>query len=182
MSVPVHHASTAVSRTLAQNAPLPKHRVADYQFKNQISSAMQASSSSPAHSPASHQHTPPEAAASANSMPDWRQIFGGGQQDQPKTESAVSDSKSDPITEQTATAPQTPVDALAAALVSLGIDPQSLKMVAHNDPVAFPGGGWINHLITVTTATGKEETFMADLVGKTPQVAAVEVQELIRMG
>lgn len=70
---------------------------------------------------------------------------------------------------------------LDSALQSAGIDPNSLGMVAHDDIAAFPGGSWVNHLITLT-AGGHVESFSTDLMMLNPNVAVTEIKHLIGVG
>ena len=187
MSVPLHRASAAVSHTLRENAPATKRRVDDKAFMNQVSSVMDETTPKDAKAQVVRDHESPSQAADANSQPDWRQLFGGVQSSGAETASTSVDSATNSKSEQTTPAPQntapaTPMDALKDALVSAGINPDSLDMVSHDVDVWYPSGGWTNHLITVTTATGQSENFTAELVAKRPDVTAVEIQNLLAMG
>ena len=70
---------------------------------------------------------------------------------------------------------------LVAALRAAGIDPNSLNMVAHDDPVYFPGTSWTNTEITLT-ANGHTENFGANLIVLNPNVAVTEIKHLLALG
>lgn len=77
---------------------------------------------------------------------------------------------------------QSAVAVLSQALKAAGIDPGSLGLNGHDDPVSFPGtNGWVNHEITLQ-AGSRTENFSADLVAKNPEVAVIEIQRLLAMG
>lgn len=76
---------------------------------------------------------------------------------------------------------QSAFDQLTSALRAAGIDPSSLNITAHDDSVYYPGGGWTNHLITLT-AGGHTENFGAELTAANPNVAVTEIKHLLSMG
>jgi hypothetical protein len=183
MSVPLHRPGAAAPHGDARGFLVTRRHSNANDFKNQVASAVRDSSQSGTQTPASSHAAQSGAEAAANNLPDWRLIFGLGQATAAKSETARSESASDAGLKQAEAAqPATPLDALKAALSNAGIDPESLDITAHDDPVLFPGGGWTNRLLTVTTVGGATETFMADLVAKTPHVAAVEIQSLLARG
>lgn len=72
-------------------------------------------------------------------------------------------------------------NALSAALRAAGIDPGTLGIVAHDDQVTYPGGSYVNHLLTLK-AGSHVENFMADLTLTNPNVAVTEIKHLLSMG
>jgi hypothetical protein len=74
--------------------------------------------------------------------------------------------------------PQTPMDVLSAALLANGINPASLGLVQTSTPVWYPGGGWINNLISMNSPTG-QHNFTVELMLLNPQVTVNEIKKII---
>jgi len=75
------------------------------------------------------------------------------------------------------------MDRLVEALRAAGIEPASLNMFAHDTVANYPGasGSYVNRVITVQ-AGSRVENFMADLTATNPEVAALEIKNLLAMG
>lgn len=72
-----------------------------------------------------------------------------------------------------------PVDVLSAALQAAGIDPKALGMSAHDQICTYPGGSYINHLITVTAPNGRTQDYMSNLMMLSPNVTVTEIKHLL---
>lgn len=64
---------------------------------------------------------------------------------------------------------------LDGAMKSLGMNPDGLSITYSEELVGYPGGSFMNHLITVACG-GKTEHFCAVLTEKSPLVTAWEIQ------
>ena len=64
---------------------------------------------------------------------------------------------------------------LLDTLSSLGMSTSGLNISYSEDFVGYPGGGYMNKQINVTSG-GKTEHFSADLTDKSPSVTAYEMQ------
>lgn len=79
----------------------------------------------------------------------------------------------------TATDPPTVIDTLKAALLNAGMDITGMEFTEHRDLVTYPGGSYINDLISLKTSGGRTHDYMTDLVAIAPQVTVVEIQQLL---
>ncbi len=68
--------------------------------------------------------------------------------------------------------------ALKAALIANGMDISGMQFSEHRDLVTYPGGSYINDLISLQTGT-KSHEYMANLVALNPQVTVNEIQQLL---
>lgn len=64
---------------------------------------------------------------------------------------------------------------LLDTLASLGMSTAGLNFSYSEDTVGYPGGSYMNRLISVTSG-GKTEQFSADLTERNPLVTAYEMQ------
>jgi hypothetical protein len=71
------------------------------------------------------------------------------------------------------------VAALEAALTASGVDVSQLQFNEHQDLCTYPGGSYINDLITVQDASGQTADYMTNLVALNPQVTVTEIQEMM---
>ena len=83
-----------------------------------------------------------------------------------------------PVPSGSPAADPTPIDMLTAALNKAGVDTKGMKLSERWDYVAYPGGGYTNHLITVESG-GKSEQIMANLMMMDPRVAVVDIQHMM---
>jgi hypothetical protein len=86
-----------------------------------------------------------------------------------------------------APAPQTTTDrhpamaALRNALTAMGMPFAGIDMEYSEQVVGYPGGSYVNRLITVRGADGRTESFDADLTLKNPRIAAVDMANFMRV-
>ncbi len=73
------------------------------------------------------------------------------------------------------------VQALKDALAAAGISTAGLDLTAHQDVVTYPGGAYINRYISVE-AHGHEEGLMTDLVSMNPNVAVLDIKNMLAHG
>ncbi len=66
---------------------------------------------------------------------------------------------------------------VSADLVKRGIDPASFQFSYSEQTITYPGGSYVNRLISAKV-NGQTENYDAGLVLKSPQVAAVEMLRL----
>jgi len=85
-----------------------------------------------------------------------------------------------PITANTDTTDQQPsaIDLLKAALVQNGMDISGMQFNEHKDIVTYPGGAYVNDLISFQDGIRTHE-YMANLVAINPQVTVNEIQQLL---
>lgn len=65
---------------------------------------------------------------------------------------------------------------LRATLQALGMNTVGLQISYDEQVVGYPGGSYVNRLITVSNG-GKTESFSADLTERNPMVTAYEMQK-----
>ena len=73
----------------------------------------------------------------------------------------------------------TVIDTLKAALVQAGVDISSMQFTEHRDLVTYPGGSYINDIISLQAPNGRTHEYMTDLVALSPQVTVNEIQQLM---
>ena len=73
----------------------------------------------------------------------------------------------------------TVVDTLKAALVQSGVDISGMQFTEHRDLVTYPGGSYINDIISLQAPNGRTHDYMTDLVALSPQVTVNEIQQLM---
>ena len=73
----------------------------------------------------------------------------------------------------------TVIDTLRAALVQAGVDISGMQFNQHHDVVTYPGGSYVNDLISFQSASGRTHEYMANLTEIAPQVTVVEIQQLM---
>jgi hypothetical protein len=102
-----------------------------------------------------------------------------------KTRSAAAGSTAAPeavVVRQDSATGQNPaasaMTVLEAAMRRHGMNPGVYNLSYSEQVVAYPGGSYVNKLITADFGNGKSEQYMADLVLRNPDVAAVEMQRL----
>jgi len=69
--------------------------------------------------------------------------------------------------------------ALRSALTSMGMPFASIDMEYSEQTVGYPGGSYVNRLITVRGADGRTESFDAEMTLKNPQIAAVDMARFL---
>lgn len=74
--------------------------------------------------------------------------------------------------------PPTAIDALKAALVRAGVDTTNMQFQEHQDVVTYPGGSYVNDLISFQSGD-KTHEYMTNLVSIAPQVTVTEIQQLL---
>lgn len=67
---------------------------------------------------------------------------------------------------------------LEAALAASGVDTSQLQFNEHRDLETYPGGSYINDIITVQDG-GKTANYMTNLVAAAPQVTVTLIQEMM---
>ncbi len=70
--------------------------------------------------------------------------------------------------------------ALRGALTSMGMPFAGIDMEYSEQTVGYPGGSYVNRLITVRGADGRTENFDAEMTLKNPQIAAVDMANFMR--
>jgi len=80
---------------------------------------------------------------------------------------------------QAPSAPQQAVAALEAAMRKRGLAPEAMRLTYSEQSVSYPGGAYMNRLITADFGGGRTEQYMADLVLRNPDVAAVEMARML---
>jgi hypothetical protein len=86
-----------------------------------------------------------------------------------------------PAQAQTEAAPQVfsptaAVTSLQRAMLSSGLNPRAFNLSYSEEVVGYPGGSYVNRLITVESASGRKEQLMAELVFRNPQVAVMDIR------
>ena len=71
------------------------------------------------------------------------------------------------------------VDTLKAALIQAGVDIGGMTFSRHQDVVTYPGGSYVNDLISFSASSGQTHEYMTNLVGIAPQVTVAEIQQLM---
>ena len=71
------------------------------------------------------------------------------------------------------------IDTLKAALVQAGMDISGMQFTQHKDIVTYPGGSYVNDLISFQAANGQSHDYMTNLVSIAPQVTVTEIQHLM---
>ena len=104
----------------------------------------------------------------------------------PLTAPGNSTSSSGPVDDVPKTAPAVKadsapsvIDKLKAALVQAGIDISGMQFSQHQDVVTYPGGSYINDLISFQASNGQTHEYMTSLVSIAPQVTVTEIQQLM---
>lgn len=70
--------------------------------------------------------------------------------------------------------------ALRSALTAMGLPFAGIDMEYSEQTVGYPGGSYVNRLITVRGADGRTENFDAAMTLKNPQIAAVDMANFMR--
>jgi hypothetical protein len=70
--------------------------------------------------------------------------------------------------------------ALRSAMTALGMPFAGIDMEYSEQTVGYPGGSYVNRLITVRGADGRTENFDAEMTLKNPQIAAVDMANFMR--
>jgi hypothetical protein len=70
--------------------------------------------------------------------------------------------------------------ALRSALTAMGMPFAGIDMEYSEQTVGYPGGSYVNRLITVRGADGRTENFDADMTLRNPQIAAVDMANFLR--
>ena len=83
------------------------------------------------------------------------------------------------VTTDPSVSPTPVVDTLKAALVQAGLDISGMQFTEHSDLVTYPGGSYINDIISMKTSTGQSHDYMTNLVAIDPQVTVNEVVQLL---
>ena len=73
----------------------------------------------------------------------------------------------------------TVIDTLKTALIQAGVDISGMEFSQHHDVVTYPGGSFVNDLISFQSASGRTHEYMANLTKIAPQVTVVEIQQLM---
>ncbi len=73
----------------------------------------------------------------------------------------------------------TVLDALKAGLVQAGVDISGMQFTRHQDLVTYPGGSYVNDLISFSANSGQTHEYMTNLVGIAPKVTVAEIQQLM---
>ena len=87
------------------------------------------------------------------------------------TMTTASDTTDDP--------PPSVIDRLKAGLIAAGIDISGMQFTEHRDLETYPGGSYVNDMISLKTSTGQSHEYMTDLVAIAPQVTVTEIQQLL---
>ena len=78
------------------------------------------------------------------------------------------------------TAAQHPaIDALRGAMMAMQMPFAGIDMEYNEQVVGFPGGSYVNRLITVRNPQGTTENFDVDLTMKNPQIAALDMARFL---
>ena len=78
------------------------------------------------------------------------------------------------------TAAQHPaIEALRGALTAMQMPFAGIDMEYNEQVVGFPGGSYVNRLITVRNPEGNSESFDVDLTMKNPQIAALDMARFL---
>jgi hypothetical protein len=101
-------------------------------------------------------------------------------------ETAVQTSPASAATEKSAAvtpaaASQDPISRLGDALKSVGLDPAAFGITAREDTVWYPGGTYMNRMLTVNLPNGRTENFDTNLTNLRPDVTVIEIQRLLNM-
>ena len=113
--------------------------------------------------------------------PSTRQNSGGDSSLTPTIDTkakGLASSSRDPVPPVlTGNVGQDAIALVSADLVKRGIDPASFQFSYSEQTVTYPGGSYVNRLISAKV-NGQTENYDAALVLKSPQVAAVEMLRL----
>lgn len=83
-----------------------------------------------------------------------------------------------PATEKADPAAASGMERLSSALSALGMNAAGLDIKYSEELVWYPGGSYVNRLITVTSGS-RSESFSADLTARNPYVTAHEIQKYL---
>ena len=61
-------------------------------------------------------------------------------------------------------------------MLSSGLNPGGFNLSYSEEVVGYPGGSYVNRLITVESSSGRKEQLMAELVFRNPQVAVMDIR------
>lgn len=75
--------------------------------------------------------------------------------------------------------PANPVEVLRNALTSVGLDPDRFSLTESREVVGYPGGSYLNHVITAEFGNGLRESYGVELMLRNPQVTVVEMRRLL---
>jgi len=78
-----------------------------------------------------------------------------------------------------ATVSNDPVEILKNALSAAGLDPNRFSLTESSEVVNYPGGSYVNHLITADFGGGLRESYGVELMLRNPQVTVVEIQRAL---
>lgn len=85
-----------------------------------------------------------------------------------------------PPTPEVSTERHPAMAALRSALTAMGMPFAGIDMEYSEQTVGYPGGSYVNRLITVRGADGRTENFDAEMTLKNPQIAAVDMANFMR--
>ncbi len=142
------------------------------------------------------QHFPTEFQASIQEMarriPDEvappvaapRQILGSPPELPPGASIPVASPPAEPAGTPTVAEPpaadrQDIVEMVRDAMRKRGLNPDSVKLSVARETVWWPGGTYVNHLITAETADGRKEQFDVGLATRNPWLTAFEIQKYL---
>lgn len=72
-----------------------------------------------------------------------------------------------------------PVQVLKDALTAAGLDPTRLSLTESREVVGYPGGSYVNHVITADFGGGLRECYGVELMLRNPQVTVVEIRRAL---
>jgi hypothetical protein len=72
-----------------------------------------------------------------------------------------------------------PIEVLRNALKSAGLDPDRFSLTESREVVGYPGGSYLNHVITAEFGNGLRESYGVQLMLRNPQVTVVEMRRLL---
>lgn len=105
-------------------------------------------------------------------------ISGVPRRNQAQRDTARPEFKLPSAIERAATAAAPGMERLASAMASLGMNPSGLDIKYSEELVWYPGGSYVNRLITVTSGS-RSERFSAELTARNPMVTAYEIQKYL---
>ena len=93
-----------------------------------------------------------------------------------RSKSVVAKAEGDTVTTPP---PVDPAEAVRAVLTALGYDTSKFTFEAHEEYVAYPGGGYTHKFTSVLLPNGLKENFTTDLMARFPTVTANELKRLM---
>lgn len=71
------------------------------------------------------------------------------------------------------------MNAVKQAMMNAGIPLDGVSFSYREELVWYPGGNWVNHMLTASTSDGRSIDFSANLAERSPHVTAAEIDSFL---